>query len=400
MLSLITPTGGRPEAFALCEQWIGRQTFQDFEWVVVDDVDPATPTTLGQTVVRPEPRWEPGKNTQFRNMLLGLEAARGNCVLIVEDDDWYALDYLEKMESLLSHHTLVGESTARYYHVGHRQWREYQNHSHASLCQTGFRREAFPAVAQICKDERWLDQAIWSDMKDVGFLVPGCRVVGMKGMPGRNGISTAHTVTGGRKWQGDAGLDQLRRWIGEDYQYYLQFANFRYHRNDPAAKEKAIMMENQEELQTFLSRGQVRYRCPECGFDSYSPAEVRKHWTSTHRQTEPPGPVLFDADDKPIQKEIYVPAGLRDIGSRPPRGPHNTAELRAVGEGADTGDGEKPGYPDRRLHPELSGGEGTGPGDPDRTVAADGQGRAGTKHGPTPSGRSRRRAGSEPDAAA
>jgi glycosyltransferase involved in cell wall biosynthesis len=379
------------------ERWIGRQSFQDFEWIVVDDCDPPTPATMDQRVIRPEPRWS-GGNSQFRNMLAGLEQVRGGAVMVIEDDDWYAPDYLGRMAEHLATQFLVGESLARYYHVGRRQWREYRNSGHASLCQTGFRKELLPAVADICRKERWLDQAIWKDHQAVGSLIFGGRVIGMKGMPGRGGISDAHRFVGGSKWSGDPGMDQIHRWIGPDHEEYRRFANGHYHRNDPAAGRK-LPMDNakDEELKTFFSRGQIRYRCPDCTFDSYSPAEVRKHWSGTHRQPAEPGPVLFDADDKPIQKEIYVPAGLRDIGSGHARGPRHTAELRPDGAREDTSDREEPGDPHRRLHAELPGREGHGPDDPDPAMEPDDRpGRAGEEHGPAPGRRPRRRAGAEP----
>ena len=36
-ITLITPTGDRPLAFALCQNWMRKQTVLPFQWVVVDD---------------------------------------------------------------------------------------------------------------------------------------------------------------------------------------------------------------------------------------------------------------------------------------------------------------------------------------------------------------------------
>lgn len=71
------------------------------------------------------------------------------------------------------------------------------------------------------------------------------------------------------------------------------------------------------ELESFTGRGgQLRYRCPGCGFDSYSEREVLKHWKGIHMESNvTPGPTLFDADDRPIEREIDAPDSIRDIGS-------------------------------------------------------------------------------------
>ena len=38
MIQLLTPTGMRPEAFALCERWMAAQTYDGpCTWFVVDD---------------------------------------------------------------------------------------------------------------------------------------------------------------------------------------------------------------------------------------------------------------------------------------------------------------------------------------------------------------------------
>ncbi len=81
-------------------------------------------------------------------------------------------------------------------------------------------------------------------------------------------------------------------------------------------------MEGEEQqLETFLWRGQTRYLCPSCSFDGPTELDVLRHWQGTH-QVSPAmnsGPTLFDAEDRPIEKpkqELYVPPALRNLGSR------------------------------------------------------------------------------------
>lgn len=74
-------------------------------------------------------------------------------------------------------------------------------------------------------------------------------------------------------------------------------------------------MKAKKELVTFTGiGGQLRYKCPDCSFDGYSPILVQKHWMSVHRETAAPqGPVLFDADDKPIMRNIDVPFDFTEV---------------------------------------------------------------------------------------
>ena len=68
-VTLITPTGYRPEAFGLCIEYVWRQTYNGpLQWIVVDDGHPAMPFNgelfeiRGTEVTRifPVPSWVPG----------------------------------------------------------------------------------------------------------------------------------------------------------------------------------------------------------------------------------------------------------------------------------------------------------------------------------------------------
>ena len=63
------------------------------------------------------------------------------------------------------------------------------------------------------------------------------------------------------------------------------------------------------EVETFEFKGQKRFRCPDCPFDSHEMAMLARHWVDSHAEVAgiPSGPTLFDADDKPLSKRIVVP---------------------------------------------------------------------------------------------
>jgi hypothetical protein len=214
MISLITATGGRPEAFGLLETWIAGQTFRDFEWIVVDDGPEPTPMNFVQKVYRPHPLWD-GKHTLLRNLLVGLNAARGDKILFIEDDEVYLPDYLGNMNAMLDAAPLAGEIPARYYNIRQRAFREIGNHGHASLCQTGIRAELKQKFMRICSTvpdgSPFVDLTLW---KNNGVLNPAGNVISIKGMPGRRGIGIGHRETLSSAWTADPDLKVLKRWIG------------------------------------------------------------------------------------------------------------------------------------------------------------------------------------------
>ena len=86
MITLITPTCDRPEAFSLCEFWMSRQTYDgEIQWIVVDDGNTPVCTTQGQEYIRREP----GLATQHslrENFLEGLKHSKGDKIFVIEDD--------------------------------------------------------------------------------------------------------------------------------------------------------------------------------------------------------------------------------------------------------------------------------------------------------------------------
>jgi hypothetical protein len=227
MLQILTATGARPEAWRLCERYMRRQDYEGpVRWIIVDDGE--HPQLCGferagwcLEWVRPLPRWAPGDNTQARNVLAGLALVDPVAPLvIVEDDDWYAADWLTTCARELRDAELVGEMCSRYYNVATRVARPLTNRSHASLCSTALRGPAVAVLRDCCRSrEKFLDLALWRARGPRKRLFNGGRVVGIKGLPGRAGIGIGHRAT----FQGlpDAAGKILRNWIGADAGGYL-----------------------------------------------------------------------------------------------------------------------------------------------------------------------------------
>lgn len=196
MITVITPTGGRPEGMVLADRWMQEQTYQNFRWLVLDDCDPQTKAPeRADKIIRPSWRWQTGDNTQHASMLALLDEA-GDKVVVVEDDDYYCPEYLELMADALTRHDLVGECNALYYHVGQRRWKDMHNASHASLCSTAVKGAGKQALIEMCRaGHRMIDLSLWRSRP--GKLFNSRFSVGIKGLPGRGGIGVGHRMTGG-----------------------------------------------------------------------------------------------------------------------------------------------------------------------------------------------------------
>lgn len=232
MLTLLTATGARPEAWAICERLMLRQDYAGpVHWIIVDDGPEPQPVTFqreGWTlqVIRPHPYWQPGQNTQARNLMAGLAVVpAGARLVIIEDDDWYRGDWLYTADRALENAELVGEYRARYYNIPMRRARQLSNTQHASLCSTAMRGAAIDTFRWACqRHAKFIDLELWRKHRSrYLFGTPGGnRVCGIKGLPGRGGIGMGHSKDFAGTHDPDGRI--LREWIGDDADLYLQEA--------------------------------------------------------------------------------------------------------------------------------------------------------------------------------
>lgn len=227
MLTLLTPTGCRPEAWKHCIRLMQAQQYDgQVHWIVVDDGEIPQQTPFMNkpnwrvTVLRSKPYWQHGDNTQCRNLREGLWHVDADAnLVIIEDDDWYHPYYLTAVAQWLKTADLVGESHARYYNVKFRKFRQLRNAFHASLCATAMKGAAISTFAKVvAKDRKFVDLELWDQFKGSKMMHPTQMVVGIKGLPGRAGIGSGHdkvfnTYT-------DESLKVLEGWIGDDVKYY------------------------------------------------------------------------------------------------------------------------------------------------------------------------------------
>lgn len=213
-LAVITPTRNRPLGIELLTEMMLAQTLTPDLWVIVDAGEEQAPILDslpgGGVVARllnPHPPTVTGPQSLLDNIALGIEFAREHevdAIAVMEDDDYYAPNYLLTATRFLEKAALYGEAGALYYNVQTRRWRQMQNHSHASLCSTAWNEEfgggiVDDAIAEVRTGPRnaFLDIAIWKHAHDRDALVtlraPNPRqVVAIKGLPGTKGIGVGH----------------------------------------------------------------------------------------------------------------------------------------------------------------------------------------------------------------
>ena len=226
-VALITPTGGRHQAFALCERWIKNQTYRGpLKWYVVDDC-PYEPTefTMGQTKCVAPKVWNKSINTHRYNMDSLLSAVKGDYVFIIEDDEYYAPTYIEEMLKLLSTAQIAGISNDRYYHIKAKGHKLIGNWKHASLCRTALRAEALSLLYEaVHSGEYYFDIDLWRRVRDrevpLNLIANSGLSIGIKGMPGRAGLGAGHVVVG---YGNDKTLTVFKEWLGSDWEHYREF---------------------------------------------------------------------------------------------------------------------------------------------------------------------------------
>lgn len=240
LVSIITPTGSRPQSWELCKKYVAAQTYRgNIQWIIVHDqadaeqpVTPVvTPSNVVAEVIKGPITWQEGLNTQKVNLTEALKHVKGKYLFFIEDDDWYNPKFIETMVWMLDRFVLVGESNSKYYNVAVPGWKQMGNFRHASLSSTGMRIEALPYLqAAIAAQGIYVDIELWGNVRRAGLptlLFSDKQLsVGIKGMPGRSGIGVGHTKT--KDYLIDPKGDKLAEWIGADVLNYRPFLSDKF----------------------------------------------------------------------------------------------------------------------------------------------------------------------------
>ena len=229
-ITCITPTGDRPLAFALCRQWMLHQTVKPDQWIVVDDGKIPLTSARGMQYIRREPQPDDPRFTLSLNLAAALPLIKGDKIFIIEDDDYYAPDYIAEMSRRLDSHEVVGLMHAKYYYLPTGGYQTHANATHCSLAETAFRSSFLPEMPEILRlsTESYVDLRIWIKAGTRGYRFNDNEkplYLGIKGLPGRSGIGIGHDPGRYRKNKDAANRPMLKRWVPKDYQVYLDITN-------------------------------------------------------------------------------------------------------------------------------------------------------------------------------
>ena len=233
-ITVITCTGDRFAAFNLLCKFIMRQTIKNFQWVIVDDgkislQEQRFSFPSCADYIRREPQLDDPRHTLNLNMFEAFKQfkqAEGRIVLIMEDDEYYHPQYIERMFSHLENSDIAGSNISRYYHLPSGGWFINRNSNFCSLSQTGFKETIFPIVLEgIKSNQQYLDYYIWTNaMKVITCIFDDSKEplsVGMKSLPGRKGIGIGHKENTYSVFDKDYSI--LKQWIPDNYESYLGF---------------------------------------------------------------------------------------------------------------------------------------------------------------------------------
>ena len=228
MIALITPTGGRPDQIALCERWMKNQDYKgEVLWILVDDCETKTIENIkrdGWSIKRlyPLPLWQPGQNTQGRNISVGINYIKTlpniEAVFIIEDDDYYKPTYLTIMMDKLNGYDIAGELYTIYYNVRLRAWLRNGNIYWSSLFQTAFKPSVIPTLERLFH-QKYIDCHLFPAVERKNMFTGDDFGVGIKGQNGRGGIGSGHKELA--SYQPDPLGIKLFELIGEDVKYYI-----------------------------------------------------------------------------------------------------------------------------------------------------------------------------------
>jgi len=208
MIDIITPSGDRPLQFSLCVEWMKRQTFTDLvHWIVVDDsVEhysiPKMPDNWTVTHIKKEKDPNIKNSTQAINIMCAIDHLKYDNIVMVEDDDYYSPEWLEVCYNSLKTHSLIGRDNIIFYNMYTKSYwdKSYKGFDTNAMAQTALRSSLIPNLKNACLLDMdptgMVDHNLWKsvDKNDKILLERGPveYVVGIKGLPGRAGMSNKH----------------------------------------------------------------------------------------------------------------------------------------------------------------------------------------------------------------
>jgi len=209
MLDIITPSGDRPIQFSLCIEWMKRQKFDGkVHWIIVDDSikehyeTPEMPFNWEVTHLKIKNKGLK-RSSQPENVFLALNYVKYDNIVMIEDDDYYCPEWLEICNNNLLSYDISGRESVIQYNIKNRTYwdKSYLVKRTNAMAQTSFKSKYIPRLKEICVKhaedfDPLLDHHLWCSVEENRkfFLKKDEKeyVVGIKGLPGRGGMSNKH----------------------------------------------------------------------------------------------------------------------------------------------------------------------------------------------------------------
>lgn len=228
-VNIITTTRDRIVALKLLEKWIDRQTWKWINWIIVTDGEITEFPGRGRVIQRRGDVYydarqnielveAPNYHSMLNNLAVGIEIAdKESPIIIMEDDEYYAPNYVERCLQALTEVEMVGFAPSHYIHVVDRTYRCMHNASFASLAATAWLPSVTPCVKELIhRNDPYLDGLLWNTWEGSYGIVDNTSEpvnVSFKGLPGARGIGVSHSEKiGGVDWQ----MTKLRKMVNRE----------------------------------------------------------------------------------------------------------------------------------------------------------------------------------------
>lgn len=241
MIDIITPSGDRPIQFSLCVEWMRNQNFQEkVNWIIADDGEygyyetPTMPKNWNVIHIKIQNR-KLKRSSQPENILAALEHIQSDKIIMIEDDDYYHKDWLYLCSSTLDRCDIFGRDNLIQYNLRNRTYwdKSYILKRTNAMAQTSFNSSLVERLKDFAIRHKedfdpLLDHHIWTSVPESKkiFMPKGKieYVVGIKGLPGRSGMSVKHNKLLPIE---DKNLDVFFEVLGEDVgNIYLRKFNY------------------------------------------------------------------------------------------------------------------------------------------------------------------------------
>lgn len=179
-------------------------------------------TTPIEIVVVDDPPRSAHKDITWRFRLGMQRTADFDLTFVIEDDDWYAEDYVAKTVSaweLNGRPDIFGIGHSTYYHVGIRKWVKLDHPGRASAFTTCISKAGKSKCALGDDTDPFADIKMWQSVPGLTWNPPRPVAIGIKHGMGMGG-GIGHNPMWAGYQNSDPEMSLLESWIGEDVEFY------------------------------------------------------------------------------------------------------------------------------------------------------------------------------------